>query len=119
MEKSKTPSVSNPVKFSSVIFSVCFAVCFVVLIHVEIELRVHRQMLQVLSQEREDSIELRKVVSRHEKSIDSVMKMLLPSGLQSAGSTTGNSTFYIEYPFIFMFLTFLTSQLQLTIKRVM
>ena len=118
MEKSKTPSVSNPVKFSSVIFSVCFAVCFVVLINVEIELRVHRQMLQVLSQEREDSIELRKVVSRHEKRIDSVMKML-PSGLQSAGSTTGNSTFYIEHPFIFMFLTFLTSQLQLTIKRVM
>ena len=42
-----------------------------VLIHVEIELRVHRQMLQVLNQEREDSIELRKVVSRHEKRIDS------------------------------------------------
>lgn len=91
MEKSKTPSVSNPVKFSSVIFSVCFAVCFVVLIHVEIELRVHRQMLQVLNQEREDGIELRKVVSRHEKRIDSVMKML-PSGLQSAGSATGNCT---------------------------
>lgn len=118
MEKSKTPSVSNPVKFSSVIFSVCFAVCFVVLIHVEIELRVHRQMLQVLNQEREDSIELRKVVSRREKKKDFVMKML-PSGLQGAGSPTGNSTFYIEYPFIFMFLTFLTSQLQLTINGVM
>ena len=78
-----------------------------VLIHVEIELRVHRQMLQVLNQEREDSIELRKVVSRHEKRIDSVMKML-PSGLQSTRSPTDNSTFYIEYPFIFMFLTFLT-----------
>ena len=117
MEKSKTPSVSNPLKFSSVIFSVCFAVCFVVSISVEIELRVHRQMLQVLNQEREDSIELRKVVSRHEKRIDFVM--MLPSGLQGGGSPTGNSTFYIEYPFIFMFLPFLTSQLQLTIKRVM
>ena len=108
MEKSKTPSVSNPVKFSSVIFLVCFAVCFVVLIHVEIELRAHRQMLQVLNQEREDNIELRKVLSRHEKRIDSVMKML-SSGLQGAGSPTGNSTFYIESPFLFIFLIFLTS----------
>ena len=54
------------------------------LIHVEIELYVHRQMLQVLNQEREDSIELRKVVDGHEKTIDSVLKML------QSGSPTGN-----------------------------
>ena len=54
------------------------------LIHVEIELHVHRQMLQVLNQEREDSIELRKVVDGHEKTIDSVLKML------QSGSPTGN-----------------------------
>ena len=60
MEKSKTPQVSHPSQFSSAIFSVTLAICFVPLIHVEIELHVHvhRQMLQVLNQDREDSTEL-------------------------------------------------------------
>ena len=84
MEKSKTPQVSHPSQFSSAIFLVTLAICFVALIHVEIELYVHRQMLQVLNQEREDSIELRKVVDGHEKAIDSVLKML------QSGSPTGN-----------------------------
>ena len=84
MEKSKTPQVSHPSQFSSAIFSVTFAICFVALIHVEIELHVHRQMLQVLNQEREDSIELRNVVDRHEKPIDSVLEMM------QSGSPTGN-----------------------------
>ena len=81
MEKSKTPQVTHPSQFS-----VSLAICFVALIHVEIELHVHRQMLQVLNQERdqEDSTELRKVVDRHEKTMDSVMKML------QSGSPTGN-----------------------------
>ena len=54
------------------------------LIHVEIELHVHRQMLQVLNQEREDSIELQNVVDRPEKTIDSVLEMM------QSGSSTGN-----------------------------
>ena len=84
MEKSKTPQVSHPWQFLSVIFSVTLAICFVALIHVEIELHVHRQMLQVLNQQREDNIELRTVVDGHEKTIDSVLKML------QSGSPTGN-----------------------------
>ena len=84
MEKSKTPQVSHPSQFSPVIFSVTLAICFVALIHVEIELHVHRQMLQVLNQQREDNIEQRKVVDRHEKAIDSVLKML------QSGSPKGN-----------------------------
>ena len=55
---------------------ITLAICLVALILVEIELHVHRQMLQVLNQEREDSIELRKVVDRQEKNIDSVLKLL-------------------------------------------
>ena len=69
MEKSKTPQVSHPSQFSSVVFSFTLAICFVALIHVEIELHVHRQMLQVLNQQREDNIKLRKVVDGHEKTI--------------------------------------------------
>ena len=84
MEKSKTPQVSHPSQFSSAIFSVSLAICFVALIHVEIELHVHRQMLQVLNQEREDSIELRNVVDRQEKTIYSVLEMM------QSGSPTGN-----------------------------
>ena len=104
MEKSKTPQVSHPSQFSSAIFSVTFAICFVALIHVEIELHVHRQMLQVLNQERdqEDSTELRKVVDRHEKTMDSVMKML------QSGSPTGNCIL-IKLSLVFNFSQFLTS----------
>ena len=41
-------------------------------------------MLQVLNQEKENSTELRKVVDRHEKAMDSVLKML------QSGSPKGN-----------------------------
>ena len=102
MDKSKTPQVSRPSQFSSAIFSVTLAICFVALIHVEIELYVHRQMLQVLNQEREDSIELRKVVDSHEKTIDSVLKML------QSGSPTGNCIL-IKLSIVFNFSQFLTS----------
>ena len=37
-------------------------VCFVALVHVEVELHAHRQMLQVLSQQRADKFEPRKTV---------------------------------------------------------
>ena len=50
---------------------------FVALIHVEIEMRAHRQMLQILNQEREDTNELRNIVVRQEETIDSVLKILL------------------------------------------
>ena len=101
MEKSKTPQVSHPSQFSSAIFSVSLAICFVALIHVEIELHVHRQMLQVLNQERsrEDSSELRKVVDRHEKTIDSVLEMM------QSGSPTGNA-YLLNYPSSSIFLNF-------------
>ena len=56
MEKTKTRPVSSTVVFSSIFLSV---ICLSGLIHVEIELRVHRQMLQVLNQERKESLELR------------------------------------------------------------
>ena len=104
MEKSKTPQVFHPPQFSSAIFSAALAICFVALIHVEIELHVHRQMLQVLNQERdqEDSTELRKVVDRHEKTMDSVMKML------QSGSPTGNCIL-IKLSLVFNFSQFLTS----------
>ena len=103
MEKSKTPQVFHrPSQFSSAIFSVAFAICFVALIHVEIELHVHRQMIQVLNQEREDSIELRKVVDRDEKTIDSVLTML------QSGSPTGNCIL-IKLSIVFSFSQFLTS----------
>ena len=102
MEKSKTPQVSHPSQFSSTIFSVTLAICFVALIHVEIELHVHRQMLQVLNQEREDSIELPKVVDRHEKTIDSVLEMM------QSGSPTGNCIL-TKLSLVFNFSQFLTS----------
>ena len=97
MEKSKTP---HPTRFSYVIFSITLAICFVALIHVEIELHVHRQMRQVLNQEREDSKELRKVVDRHEKTIDSVMKMM------QSGSPTGNCIVIRLYLVFSIFSTF-------------
>ena len=104
MEKSKTPQVSHLSQFSSAIFSVTLAICLVALIHVEIELHVHvhRQMLQVLNQDREDSTELRKVVDGHEKTIDSVFKML------QSGSPTGNCIL-IKLSLVFNFSQFLIS----------
>ena len=102
MEKSKTPQVSHLSQFSSAIFSVSLAICFVALIHVEIELHVYRQMLQVLNQEREDSIELRKAVDRHEKTIDSVLEMM------QSGSPTG-TCIRTKLSLVFNFSQFLTS----------
>ena len=84
MENSKTPPASNPSKFSSAVFSISLAVFFVALIHVEIEMRAHRQKLQILNQEREDTNELRNIVVRQEETIDSVLKILLsgsPKGI--------------------------------------
>ena len=51
---------SNILAFSSIFLS--FVVCFVALVHVEVELHAHRQMLQVLSQQRADKFEPRKTV---------------------------------------------------------
>ena len=56
MDKSKTCPISNTVVFSSIFLSVIFLSG---LIHVEIELHVHRQMLKVLNQQREEKVELR------------------------------------------------------------
>ncbi|KAL9952566.1 hypothetical protein ACROYT_G039835 [Oculina patagonica] len=70
MEISKTRPVSNTVVFSSIFLSV---ICFAGLIHVEIELHVHRQMLQVLNQQREEKLELRNTANDEN---ESVMKML-------------------------------------------
>ncbi|KAL9952573.1 hypothetical protein ACROYT_G039843 [Oculina patagonica] len=69
MEISKTRPVSNTVVFSSIFLSV---ICFVGLIHVEIELHVHRQMLQVLNQQRVEKLELRNTANDQN---ESVMKM--------------------------------------------
>ena len=57
------------------VFSAIFlshVICLSGLIHVEIELHVHRQMLQVLNQQREEKRELRNTA--HEEN-ESMMKM--------------------------------------------
>ena len=56
MEKTKTRPVSSTVMLSSIFLS---AICFSGLIHVEMELHVHRQMLQILNQQREEKLENR------------------------------------------------------------
>ena len=57
-------------------------VCFVALVHVEVELHAHRQMLQVLSQQRADNFEPRKTVRNEPTTAsfhsDSVEGKLLP-----------------------------------------
>ena len=110
MEKSKTPQVFHHSQFSSAIFSVTLAICFVALIHVEIELHVHLQMLLGLNQEREDSTELRKVKDRHEKTIDSVLKML------ESGLPTGNCIL-IKLYLVFNLSQFLTSKCDQRVVR--
>ena len=70
MEITKTRPVSSPVVFSSIFLSV---ICFAGLIHVEMELYVHRQMLQVLNQQREEKLEDRNTAVEGK---ESVMKML-------------------------------------------
>ena len=70
METSKNRPVFNSVIFSSMFLSV---ICFAGLIRIEIELHVHRQMLQVLNQQREEKIELQNTANDEN---ESVMKML-------------------------------------------
>ncbi|KAL9952595.1 hypothetical protein ACROYT_G039866 [Oculina patagonica] len=70
METSKKHPVYNTVMFSSIFLSV---ICFAGLIHVEIELHVHRQMLQVLNQQREEN--LRPLNTANDEN-ESVLKML-------------------------------------------
>ena len=70
MEITKTRPVSSPVVFSSIFLSV---ICLSGLIHVEMELYVHRQMLQVLNQQREEKLEDRNTPLEDK---ESVMKML-------------------------------------------
>ena len=80
MEVSKIRSVSSTVMFSSIFLSV---ICFAGLIHVEMELHVHRQMLQVLNQQREEKLEDRKTA--HEDK-ESVVKMLHRDIMKGKGS---------------------------------
>ena len=68
METKKRP-INNPLVFPSIVLS--FAACFVALIHVEIELHAHRKILQVLTQQREESIHSRGTVN--DKSIASAL----------------------------------------------
>ena len=70
METSKNRPVSSTVMFSSIFLSV---LCFAGLIHVEIELHVHRQMIQALIQQREEKLELRNTANDEN---ESVIKML-------------------------------------------
>jgi len=66
MEKSKTCPLSNTVVFSSILLSV---ICLSGLVHVEMELHVHRQMLQVLNQQREEKAELRNTAQEEKESL--------------------------------------------------
>ena len=82
MEISKTRRVSNTVMFSSIqVLSI--AVCFVALIHVEIELHAHRQMLRVLTQQRDENIEPRNTA--HDEAIDSGLNDMLLHGNPDKG----------------------------------
>ena len=56
MERSKMTPVHEKLVFSSLFL---FVICFAGLIHVEIELYAHRQMLQALSQPKEEKVERR------------------------------------------------------------
>ena len=66
MEISKTRSVSNTVVFSSIFLSV---ICFAGLIHVEMDLYVHRQMIKVLNQQREEKLEHRNTAQEDQESV--------------------------------------------------
>ena len=59
--EAKKRLISTTLACSVVVFS--FALCFVTLIHVEIELHAHRNMLQVLTLQREESIHSRRTVN--------------------------------------------------------
>ena len=61
--------VHNKLVFSSLIL---FVICFAGLIHVEIELYAHRQILQALSQTKEEKVEL-KNAANDEKTSETIM----------------------------------------------
>ena len=65
MEKENTRVVSKTVVFSSIFLSV---ICLSGLIHVEMELHVHRQMLQVLNQQRDEKLEQRNTAHEDKES---------------------------------------------------
>ena len=69
MEKSEMTPVHNKLVFSSLFL---FVICFAGLIHVEIELHAHRQMLQALSQPKEEKVEL-KNTANDEKTNEMIM----------------------------------------------
>ena len=69
MGKSKMNLVQNKLVFSSLFL---FVICFAGLIHVEIELYAHRQMLQALSQPKEEKVEL-KDTANDEKTNEMIM----------------------------------------------
>ena len=69
MERSKMTPVDNKLVFSSLFL---FVICFAGLIHVEIELYAHRQMLQALSQPKEEKVEL-KNTDNDEKTNEMIM----------------------------------------------
>ena len=71
MEVSKIRPMSSTVVFSSIFLSV---ICLLGLIHVEMELRVHRQMLQVLNQQREDKLELRNTAVDEDGSVIKILQ---------------------------------------------
>jgi len=71
MEVSKIRPVSSTAVFSSIFLSV---ICLSGLIHVEMELRVHRQMLQVLNQQREDKLELRNTAVDEDGSVIKILQ---------------------------------------------
>ena len=62
---SKAKVVSNMLVFPSLFLSV---ICFAGLIHVEIELHVHRKMLQSLNQPKEVKLGLRNTVNKEDES---------------------------------------------------
>ena len=69
MEKSEMTPVHNKLVFSSLFL---FVICFAGLIHVEIELHAHREMLQALSQPKEEKVEL-KNTANDEKTNEMIM----------------------------------------------
>ena len=80
MEVSKTRPISSPVVFTSIFLSI---ICFAGLIHVETELYVHRQMLQVLNQQREEKLELRNTAHEDEESVVKMSHSDIATGKES------------------------------------
>ena len=66
--------------FSSIFLSV---ICLSGLIHVEMELHVHRQMLEVLNQQREEKLELRNTAHEDEESVVKISHSDIAKGKES------------------------------------